>query len=274
MNKVRIPESMRGLAETLGRIPTPEEAFWMFMQPIRTAVARKEQAWLEKAERFELESDGERVQGYKWGEGKPVFLAHGWNGRAVSLSAFIEPLVERGYQVIAIDAPGHGESEGKVCHALRFAGCIAQIQERVGPFYAIVGHSFGTIATTVAQAKGLAVEKAVYLSSLCWIPDRFKEFAAAVGLSEKGIEEMWGIAQQYFGKGEIEKLNGDVAASSFGAQALLVHDVDDKEVPIEQSEAIARVWKNAELWRVKGLGHFRILRSRLVVGRVIQFLES
>lgn len=274
MNIVRIPESMVGLAERLGRIPTPEEAFWMFMQPIRTAVARKEKEWESMAARFNLRSEGERVEGYSWGHGKIVVLAHGWNGRALSMSAFIGPLVERGFQVVAIDAPGHGESEGNICHAPRFADCIAQIQEKIGPIHGVIGHSFGTIATTVAQARGVAIEKAVYLSALCWIPQRFREFAAAVGLCDNGADQMWKIADDHFGPGQIEKLNADVAASDFSACALLVHDEEDREVPIEDSEAIAKVWKGSELWRVRGLGHFRILRSRSVIERVVQFLDG
>lgn len=242
------------------------------MNPIRSAIARKEQEWAERAERFELDSQGEKVVGYSWGEGPLVVLAHGWNGRALSMSAFIAPLLERGFRVVAIDAPGHGESEGKVCHAPRFGECIAQLQEKIGPIHALVGHSFGTIAATVAQARGVVVEKAVYLSALCWIPQRFREFALAVGLNVDQAEEMWKIADNHFGPGSIEQLNGDVAAKSFGAKALLVHDEDDREVPIAQSEAIANVWKGAELWRVNGLGHFRILRSRTVVDRVAQFL--
>lgn len=265
---------MVGLADSLGRIPTPEEAFWLFMRPIRTAVARKEHVWKEMAGRFNLRSEGERVEGYSWGQGPIVVLAHGWNGHALSLSAFIEPLLARGFQVVALDAPGHGESEGKVCHAPRFAECIQQVQDRVGPIYALVGHSFGTIASTVAQARGLVVEKAVYLSPLCWIPQRFREFAAAVGLRDDQVEEVWRIADAYFGQGLIERFNGDVAASSFRSKALLLHDVEDREVPIEQSEAIVQAWPGAVLERVTGLGHFRILRSRSVVERVAGFLEA
>lgn len=265
---------MKGLADALGRIPSPEEAFTLFMQPIRTAIARRDEVLAGVAERFELDSQGDKVAGYFWGDGRPVVLAHGWNGRALSMAAFVQPLVDRGFRVIALDAPGHGESEGTICHAPRFAECIAQLPDRFGPIYALLGHSFGTIASTVAQARGLAVEKAVYLSALCWIPERFREFAAAVGLRGDQIEKVWSLADEHFGPGQIEQFNADVAAARFSSSGLLVHCEEDKEVLIDQSEAIARVWPGSELWRVQGLGHFRILRSRLVVERVVTFLSQ
>ncbi|RYV49413.1 alpha/beta fold hydrolase [Pengzhenrongella frigida] len=45
-----------------------------------------------------------------WGDGPPVYLAHGWGGWRGQMGAFITPLVEAGYRVVVLDAPGHGDS--------------------------------------------------------------------------------------------------------------------------------------------------------------------
>ena len=44
------------------------------------------------------------MKAWSWGSGPTVLLVHGWNGRGTQLGAFIEPLVARGYQVVAFDA--------------------------------------------------------------------------------------------------------------------------------------------------------------------------
>ena len=50
------------------------------------------------------------MKAWSWGNGPTVLLVHGWNGRATQLGGFVEPLVARGYRVVAFDAFGHGES--------------------------------------------------------------------------------------------------------------------------------------------------------------------
>ena len=101
---------------------------------------------------------------WSWGEGPTVLLVHGWNGRATQLGAFVEPLLARGYRVVAFDAIGHGESAGKQSSLPEFANCIRQIADELGGVYAIVAHSLGGAATTFALAYGLRAERLVYVS--------------------------------------------------------------------------------------------------------------
>ena len=56
--------------------------------------------------------------------------------------------------------------------------------------------------------------------------------------------------------------------------ALIVHDVEDAEVPVSNAEAWARAWPGAELMKTQGLGHYRILRDREVVARTIRFISK
>lgn len=56
--------------------------------------------------------------------------------------------------------------------------------------------------------------------------------------------------------------------------ALIVHDADDQDVPLEQGERVARAWSGAELVRTQGLGHARILRAPGVLERVVGFVRA
>jgi pimeloyl-ACP methyl ester carboxylesterase len=269
----RIPESMLGLAQLLGRVPTPAEALRLFATPVRVEMARKEAEIAATAEQFTFNSDGREIAAWKWGQGPQILLLHGWNGRAMNLSAFVEPLLAKGYSVLAFDAPGHGESEGDMCYAPLFADAARKLARLRGDFYGIISHSFGTCAATVAQADGLKAKKVVYLSTMCWIKMRFYEFAAAVGLDTRGQNAMWALSESYFGPGRIESYHGDHAAIKFQSEGLIIHCEDDKEVLPAQSQAIAQAWQNCDLWLTKGLGHFRILRSKPVIERVTEFMS-
>jgi len=272
---IRIPDSMLGLIQTLGKVPTPEEALWLFCTPVRVEMARKEAVAADQARRFEFESGGAVLAGYEWGEGeRSVLLMHGWNGRGTNLSSFVDPLVEAGFRVVAFDAHGHGDSGGQYCYAPLFADAAMELARLQGDFYGLVAHSFGTCAGTVAQKLGMGFERVVYLSTMCWIKQRFFEFSAAVGLDAAGQEEMWQISEKHFGTGLIESFHGDVAAQSFTSRGLMIHDEDDPEILPVQSEAMAAVWPDSRVLLTKGLGHFRIIRSPMVVNRVVEFMND
>ena len=54
------------------------------------------------------------LSGLRWGESGPVALMlHGWAGRPTQFASLVPPLLAAGRQVIALDAPGHGESPGQ-----------------------------------------------------------------------------------------------------------------------------------------------------------------
>ncbi len=53
---------------------------------------------------------------------------------------------------------------------------------------------------------------------------------------------------------------------------LVLHDPEDREVPFEEGAELARSWPGAELRRMSGLGHLRILRDERCVAEAVSFL--
>ena len=62
----------------------------------------------------------------------------------------MEPLENKGYEVLAFDAPAHGDSEGSTVNAIEYSEMIKKVIELYGPVEAFIAHSFGGIAISLA----------------------------------------------------------------------------------------------------------------------------
>ncbi len=227
---------------------------------------------MSKASRFEVSFERRPVAGFRWGERGPlVLLVHGWGGRASQLRHFVSPLRERGYRVLAFDAPGHGASPGSELSLPTFAGVLGRVAAEFGPVEAVVAHSFGAAASAVAIAEGLKPARAVFIgppsNELRWF-NLFSEHLALsppIKLSAKAaIEQRVGAA--------FEQFSAEALGPRVDVPLLVLHDRLDREVPWEDGERIALAAPRATLVTTSGLGHRRILRSAQVIESVVGFL--
>ncbi|MDH5382837.1 MAG: hypothetical protein OEW75_18420, partial [Cyclobacteriaceae bacterium] len=53
----------------------------LFFRPFKVPTPKRESVVLNNAERFSEAINGKKVACYKWGEGTPVIMVHGWSGR-------------------------------------------------------------------------------------------------------------------------------------------------------------------------------------------------
>ncbi len=95
---------------------------------------------------------GETVQGYRWNKGgkKRALIAHGFNSCVSGFGHYVQPLIEKGYEVLAFDAPAHGRSTGKQINAVLYKEMIIFINQKYGPIQSFMGHSFGGLAVSLA----------------------------------------------------------------------------------------------------------------------------
>ncbi|MEL6561896.1 MAG: hypothetical protein AAFQ94_27160, partial [Bacteroidota bacterium] len=56
--------------------------------------------------------------------------------------------------------------------------------------------------------------------------------------------------------------------------SLIIHDQNDKVIPIERSKNVHRNWDVSRFKTVNGTGHFRILRTKKVISMVLNYLED
>jgi len=228
---------------------------------------------LREAEPMAVAVNGHRVAAWRWGRGPAVALLHGWGGQAAQLTSFVEPLVARGFSVIALDAPGHGRSGRGRSSAPQFARALRAVADSVGGLHGVVAHSLGAAAVALALRDGLRVARVVLLAAAAEPPTWVERFAARFGLPPHVVDEMRRRSERRIGMSWTE-LNVPALARGFEAPALLVHDRLDLEVPIADAAAIAAAWPGATLVETRGLGHNGLLRDPAVTTRAAEFLAA
>jgi len=55
---------------------------------------------------------------------------------------------------------------------------------------------------------------------------------------------------------------------------LVIHDTEDKEVPVECAYNIRKNLSFGEILITNGLGHTRILKDNIVIDRIIEFIQK
>jgi pimeloyl-ACP methyl ester carboxylesterase len=213
------------------------------------------------------------MKAWSWGNGPTVLLVHGWNGRATQLGGFVEPLVARGYRVVAFDAFGHGESSGNSMSLPELASCIREVSDELGGLYGVIAHSMGGAATTLALSDGLQLERAVFVSPPSDPRVFLQIFSDALGIADEVRTRLKQRVERRIGT-SMESIQGDRIAPSMRVPLLVVHDRNDKEVPVESGQSISNAWPGAELILTEGLGHQRILRAEPVTNVAVSFIDA
>lgn len=248
----------------------------MFLTPPRTRDAAASALDLVDARSSFLEHKGRQIAMWRWGsrDAPAVVLAHGWGGYAAQMRAFVFPLVQAGYRVIAYDQPAHGVSEGRLTGLPDFADVLAEVAGIHGSVAAVVAHSLGGAAAALALANGKASFKKVVLvsppSDLVGYSRRFARWywmpeAVRRGM-QAAIEERYGVRW--------ENLEVPRVAPRLSAKALVIHDRDDRLMPWTHGATVARHWPGAKLMSTEGLGHRRILSDERVTRAAAEFIDA
>ena len=262
---------------TLGRVARPLAGRWaldLFSTPPRYKEPAREAEILREAERFSVPFQGIQLAAYSWGRGPAILLVHGWAGRGGQLGSFVTPLVAAGHRVIAFDAPAHGRTPGRRTNAIEVGAAIRRMGEEMGPFRAVIAHSFGAACSTLALSEGLAAEKVVYLAPACHIEQAVRGFARQFGLSWPVEYSLREEMERNFGTSVWHRFSATRAARELKLPALIVHDLGDAEVPYREGQSLAHAWPGARLVVTSGLGHRRILRDEGVIRDAVEFIAG
>ncbi len=252
-------------------------AYKTLTNPQITKLRAHELELLNKADKKKIQFKEFTIQTYTWGNSahEKILLVHGWEGQAGNFADIIQRLLEHNYYVISFDGPSHGFSSKGQTSLFEFSDLVGQMIKK----YAckkLVSHSFGGVATTYALFKNQALEIDKY--ALLTTPDKFRQridyIANYVGVTEKvknllikRLETEMNIAVEAFNVSDFVQ---EIKVN----QALIMHDKNDKVIPISQSQNVSKNWTVCQFKAIEGTGHFRILRTEAVIHTLMDFLND
>ena len=278
--KFHIPLAIRFIRWALPRLEmiAPNAAHnWfvkLFFSPPRYTIPQAEREVLQQAQRSKLYIADVPVEVYTWGSGPVVLLVHGWAGRASQFRNFVPYLTDRGYQVVAFDAPAHGNSKGKRTNIFQFRDVILQLEKRTGDFHAVVAHSIGGAAAIFALAEGIKTQTVITIATHSICDEIIHEFALRINGSLKAEEKLKAHILKTF-----QRPFHELMASHFAQQLdqtidwLIIHDEHDKEASIQNAQRLYEAYPRATVKITSALGHTRILRDEEVIASCLNFME-
>jgi len=219
---------------------------------------------------------GQSISVYRWGACTPgyVLLMHGWSGRGTQLGGFVNTLNALGLGVLCFDAPGHGLSDGNSTNIYQIANIVNELSAQHGAPKAIVAHSFGGMAAALAiQKYQLSVDKLITIScpmDSYILTAGYKQYLRLNDRVMKRFEEklFTNLSASIY-----EDTSVELNLKQHPVEVLIVHDKDDTMVPWRQSEKISQAIPCKTLF-TSGLGHMRILRDKVVIEHIAQFIKS
>jgi pimeloyl-ACP methyl ester carboxylesterase len=250
---------------------TSRWAYHLFTTPQRHERPQREHLRLADAESLDFVWGPHVLRGWSWGQGPVVLLVHGWEGRGAQLGAFVDPLVQAGYRVITFDGPAHGDSPGESITPLELAQSIRGLADWVGGVHAVIAHSMGGLATSLALQAGLQVERAVFVAPGSHPSDAMNQLASALDLPPSVIRGVREALAKRMGYTWQEVANAQPFADH-DTPLLIAHDTGDQDVPFAAAQHMQQTWGPAELLVTEGLGHRRILRDSVVVADAVTFI--
>lgn len=253
-----------------GRMAAARHAF---SSPERVPLTAAETAALAGAAEPPLRHEGLRLARWTLGTGPRVVLVHGWNSRGAHLLALAGALVDAGFSATLFDLPGHGDSTGHAASVVHAGRALRAVMTAAGEVHGVIGHSMGSAAALLAFAHGLTVQRSVHLAGPSSLSPMVKGLAQAQGLGPADAAAFAGWVEGFIGQ-PIAQVDLPRLQHGLRHPGLIVHDTDDRTVPVAASQALHAAWPGSQLDTVTGLGHRRLLGDPGVIARSVAFLAA
>lgn len=206
------------------------------------------------------------------GDGPRVLLCHGWESNTFRWRKLFKHLVAAGYDVVAMDAPAHGQTGSDRFTAVKYAEMMDTVSKHYLPA-AICGHSVGGMAAIfyLYRQQPPNIRQAIILAA----PDRLQDITTnyfnIIGGSQRLRTYYEGMIEERFGN-KTEYFSAASFASTLDIPALIVHDRKDTINQYEEGLRIHEAWAGSELLSTEGLDHS--LQGEVVYKKVIESLAS
>ena len=249
------------------------KALYLFGTPRRGYITDEQSDFLDTAYKEEFEYDKLPIMTYRWvGKKQTVLLAHGWESNSARWKSLIAYLNKKDFNIIAIDAPAHGKSGGKLFNAILYSEFINIIAKRFQPDI-LIGHSVGGMATVLFQHKYQleSVKKMILLGAPSEFADVLQRYSDMLGYNERIRNQIKLTIIDSFGKA-LEDFSTAKFTEHISSKGLIIHDSDDDIIPYKDAISINQSFKNSKLITTKGLGHS--LNDDTVANHIYEFLDE
>ena len=256
---------------------TMNHAARLFATPLASSRSRARAAQPDDAmRRQEVKVNDQTIATYTWGDPtrQPyALLVHGWSSFGLRFLPWVARLREAGLAVVTFDQPGHGYSSGKLCTLPDFIDTIHAIGGLYGNAALAIGHSLGGAAVAMAQGEAWRAERIVVIAPPATMEAAAERFMRFIHLGPHLHEKFIRVHQKLTG---VNVRDWDVRRhlASLGQPCLVVHDLDDLEVPWDEGELYARHWQTASLLTTEGLGHHKVLDAPEVIDATLAFVRG
>lgn len=252
-----------------------KEAIELFSTPRRRHIKPLPKNF-SRAETLQLQVAGITVTGWRWNHpaSRKILILHGFESSVTNFDRYINPLLKKGYEVLAFDAPAHGRSGGKKITAPLYKQFILEADKQFGPVQSFLAHSFGGLAVSLALEEMSHTEnyRLVLIAPATETTtaiDNFFNFLwldpALRGEFEKIIIKNTGEGAEWF---SIKR-----AMKHIRAKTLWIQDEDDMITPMKDVLNVEKEnYPQIEFVFTKGLGHRSIYRDNNVIRMIVDFL--
>jgi pimeloyl-ACP methyl ester carboxylesterase len=256
---------------------TADRAARLFATPFASSRIRARAAAPDAAMRREtLAINGQAIATYVWGDPATqpyVLLVHGWSSFGLRFLPWVERLRALGYAVVSFDQPGHGLSSGQLCTLPEFADTVHEVGRHYGEAELAIAHSLGGAAVVLAQGEDWRARRLALIAPAADMHAAATRYFRFVRLGEHLRRPFYDWLANRTGR-TVDDLQMHRHVRALGQPGLIVHDLEDHDVPWEEGERYARHWPGARLLTTQGLGHHRVLDAPEVIEAVLAFARG
>lgn len=263
------------LLSALSKRKAAVKAFQLFCTP-QYRNKKKLPRIFETAEKLHFTFHGVTIRGYRWNgdADHKALILHGFESSVINFDRYVKPLIKKGYEVLAFDAPAHGRSTGRTINVLIYKELVETICNHYGPITSFMAHSLGGLSLSLAveSMKHNKDWKLVLIAPATETTTAIDSYFKFLQLDESVKKEFGKLIHELSGH-KPEWFSIARAAKHIKAQVLWAHDKDDNMTPLSDVQPVIEAGHpNFQFLITEGLGHRRIYRDNKVVKAVIDFL--
>lgn len=254
-------------------------AFRIFCTPFKAKANKELSPVFQQAEKLFFNMDGQTTRGYRWHSadpnGKKILLVHGFSSAACKFEKYVQPLLEQGFEVVAFDAPAHGNSDGKTINAYVYRNVLLKIESRYGPFYGMMGHSLGGLAASLAFEKipDRGKRKLVLVAPATETESAIRNFLSIIPVNKQTEQAFRNLIVEISGE-PISYFSVSRVVQSVNTPVLWVHDKQDTICPFEDVKPLLSLnLPYVQFLVTENLGHSRIYKESKVCREIVSFFS-